>query len=184
MLYHVSPAAGLAILEPRVSTHGAAYVYALQNRAAALLFGARHDDFDFLIDEENGLPAVYECWPGAFEAVFRNKSCTVYTVAEDGFLQGVTGWAPEWVCPRPVAVQSGESVADLAAALEAESAAGRLALHRFGNEPAYKKLIAGHITDRLLRFDRVEAAGQDPRFQTYFAGLLAALQRVLSGEYL
>lgn len=184
MLYHVSPTAGLKLLEPRPSTHGKAYVYALPDRTAALLFGARHDDFDFLIDEEAGVPAVWECWPGAFETVFRGKRCSVYAVQEEGFVQGATGWDPERVCPRPVAVQSEEPVADLAAALEAGIAAGQLVLHRFSGEPAYKKLIAGHITDRLIRFDRVDAAGQDPRFQTHFARLLAALQEVLSGNYL
>lgn len=184
MLYHVSPTAGLKLLEPRPSTHGKAYVYALPDRTAALLFGARHDDFDFLIDEEAGVPAVWECWPGAFEAVFRGKRCSVYAVQVEGFVQGATGWDPEWVCPRSVAVQSEEPVADLAAALEAGIAAGQLILYRFSEEPAYKKLIAGHITDRLIRFDRVDAAGEDPRFQTHFACLLAALREVLSGSYL
>ena len=33
MLYHVSSIPGIKVLEPRVSTHGKAYVYAIDNLA-------------------------------------------------------------------------------------------------------------------------------------------------------
>lgn len=67
MLYHVSPAPGIKVLEPRVSTHGKAYVYAVDNLATGLLFGVHHDDFDFMIstDPETDFPTCLECYPGA-----------------------------------------------------------------------------------------------------------------------
>lgn len=52
MLYHISKIAGLKILKPQVSTHKKAYVYAIENVVTGLLFGAPHDDFDFIISEE------------------------------------------------------------------------------------------------------------------------------------
>ena len=55
MLYHISKIAGLKILKPQVSTHKKAYVYAIENVVTGLLFGAPHDDFDFIISEENGI---------------------------------------------------------------------------------------------------------------------------------
>lgn len=67
MLYHVSPNAGMKTLIPHVSTHKKAYVYAVENMVTGLLFGAKQDDFDFVIStDENGIPTVYECYPDAF----------------------------------------------------------------------------------------------------------------------
>ena len=62
MLYHISKIAGLKILKPQVSTHKKAYVYAIENVVTGLLFGAPHDDFDFIISEENGIPVIMECY--------------------------------------------------------------------------------------------------------------------------
>lgn len=104
MLYHVSSTSGIKILEPRVSSHGKAYVYAIDNLVMALLFGAKHDDFDFLLTEEEGKPTVYECYPNAFEKVYVGKSCAVYELKEDGFLSGMTSWEPELVCENKVEV--------------------------------------------------------------------------------
>ena len=71
MLYHVSKNGGIQVLSPQVSSHGMAYVYAIENLTTALLFGARSDDFDFLIDENDlGIPELYECYPGAFNDVY------------------------------------------------------------------------------------------------------------------
>lgn len=68
MLYHVSATPGIKVLELRVSTHGKAYVYAIENLITGLLFGAPKDDFDFLIStNESGFPTCYECYPGALE---------------------------------------------------------------------------------------------------------------------
>lgn len=49
MLYHVSQMPGIKILQPRESTHGKKYVYAINNMVTGLLFGAKQDDIDFII---------------------------------------------------------------------------------------------------------------------------------------
>ena len=61
MLYHVSQKTGLKALQPHVSTHKKAYVYAIENMVTGILFGAKQDDFDFIINtDEKGIPAIYE----------------------------------------------------------------------------------------------------------------------------
>lgn len=45
ILYHVSSIAGLRVLEPRESSHGKKYVYAIDDLVTGLLFGVRKDDF-------------------------------------------------------------------------------------------------------------------------------------------
>ena len=45
MLYHASSEAGLRLLEPHISTHGKAYVYAINNKITALCFGAPRENW-------------------------------------------------------------------------------------------------------------------------------------------
>ena len=47
-MYHVSATHKIKELKPHISTHGKSYVYAIDNLVAALLFGAKKDDFDLL----------------------------------------------------------------------------------------------------------------------------------------
>ena len=56
MLYHVSSKTGLKTIQLHISTHKKAYVYAIENMVTGILFGAKHDDFDFIIStDENNL---------------------------------------------------------------------------------------------------------------------------------
>lgn len=184
MLYHVSATAGIRTLIPRESSHQAAYVYAIDNPVTGLLFGAKHDDFDFLIDEEAGIPVVYECYPDAFRERFQGKSCTVYTVPDNGFRRDVTGWDPELVCDHPVDVLSETAVPDLYSRLLEEAAAGHLRLNFYQSDAAYRHLIAGHIVDRLIRFDVLDRQSTDPRFQKYFGPICDALRSAMDGHLL
>lgn len=183
MLYHASALPGLHTLLPHPSTHQTAWVYALSSPAAALLFGAPHDDFDLLIDVEADTAQVWECWPGAFTAAFRGKSCSLYQVAEDGFLSGQTGWAPEWVSAQAVSVVQETPVPDLYTALQDEQAAGRLYLHLWEDSSDYKGLISRHILDRLIRCDILDGP-VSPRLQQHFGLLIDGLRELQSGKYL
>ena len=92
MLYHVSHTRGITVLEPRVSSHGKPYVYAIENLVTGLLFGVKKDDFDFLLyTDDKGTPVLCECYPDAFQKKYEGQSCSVYEVKENGFLRGVTG---------------------------------------------------------------------------------------------
>lgn len=185
MLYHVSPASGLTVLKPHCSSHEKAYVYALSNRTTALLFGAKHDDFDFLLDQtQEGLPELFECYPGAFRSVYSSKSCSVYEISEAGFMRGVTPWEPELVCEHEVPVLHEEIVADLYMCLQEEQAAGRLLLHSYSSDASYRAMIAGHVTDRLIRFDALEHWQADARLVAHFSPLIQALLSAMDGHLL
>lgn len=177
MLYHVSPVAGLTLLEPRVSTHGRAYVYALANPVTALLFGARQDDFDFIISTDaGGRPTICECYPGALAQKYGGVSCALYTVDEAGFRRGMTSWDAELVSESAVPVRSETPVPDLLRRLEAEEAAGTLEIVRYRDEPAYRRQVARHVTDRLIRFGVLDGAWtRDPRFAGVYRPLIEAL---------
>lgn len=185
MLYHVSSTRGIRVLEPRESTHKKAYVYAIENLVTGLLFGVKHDDFDFCIStDEGGKPHLYECYPQALEIIYSGKSCSVYEVAEEGFLRGMTGWNPELVNENPVPVQRETFVEDLYCRLMEEQTAGNLVIHRFSEDSEYKKFISGHIVDRLIRFDAIGYMEKNPRGQKYYKGLIQGLKSVMDGHLL
>ena len=107
MLYHVSPKAGLKTIQPHVSTHKKAYVYAIENMVTGILFGAKQDDFDFIIStDESDTPIIYECYPDALKKIYQGKSCSVYLVDEKDFQRGLTSWNPEFVSEKEVEVIS------------------------------------------------------------------------------
>ena len=185
MLYHVSATPDIKVLEPRVSTHGKAYVYAIENLVTGLLFGAKHDDFDFCIStDEAGNPTCYECYPGALEAIYKDKSCTIYELSEEGFLQGKTGWDAELVCETKVPVQKAVFIPDMYVRLLEEEKQGNLHIRRFESSTEYKQFISKHIVDRLIRFNALEYAKTDKRFQTHFKGLVDGLQSLMDGHLL
>lgn len=183
MLYHVSNIGGIKVLEPKVSSHGKAYVYAIENRVTGLLFGARWDDFDFILDaNDSGTPEIYECFPDAFDRIYRGRRCYVYELTEGGFMRGMTGWSPELVSENAVRVISETVVEDLYSALSDASDAGELILHRYERSPEYKKMVSEHIVDRLIRFDALDK--NDERFEKYYKNIIDALKNITDGNLL
>ncbi len=185
MLYHVSQVKDSKIIEPRVSTHGKAYVYAINNMVTALLFGAKKDDFDFIMDvNKDEIPVIYECYPNAFELVYNNKSCSVYELDNEGFMYGKTGWAPEMVNENAAIVRKETIVNDLYKRLLVEEEKNNLIIHRFKTTIEHKKLISNHIVDRLIRYEILDKPIVDDRFMKYFGNITATLLDLLSGKYL
>ena len=113
MLYHASDTKGIKVLEPRASSHGVPYVYAIGDRLTSLLFGAPKDDFDLLIDEVDGVTVIYECYPDALEKIYEGKCCSLYTVSGETFESGVTGWDAELVSRVAVPVVKEEFITDI-----------------------------------------------------------------------
>lgn len=185
VVYHVSPTSGLTVLKPHLSSHGREYVYAVENLIPGLLFGASHDDFDFLVcQNEEGITSLYECYPGALQRVYQGHQCSVYELPDVGFQRGMTTWSAELVCKSEVPVLAETVVSDLYAYLLEAAQEGKLSLHRYSDAPEYKKRISEHIVDRLIRFDALDHLETDPRFQRYYRGLIEALRNIMDGHLL
>ena len=187
MLYHVSEKPGLKVLRPHASSHGRAYVYAVDDLVTGLLFGAGHDDFDlYLSNDAAGVPTVRECWPGAFQKVYQGKRCSVYEVDEAGFQRGVTSWDPELVHEGEVAVERETVVDDLYRRLLEEEKRVTLTILRYEHTDEYRRVIAGHVVDRLIRFDvdLDTCMETDSRFAAHFRGLVQGLRDLMDGRLL
>lgn len=187
MLYHASSAKGLNILEPHISTHKKAYVYAVKNAVTAVIFGARSDDFDFIINEKDGIPVIYECYPCAFQKVYKGKDCSLYEVSDEGFLSGMTTWEAEYVCENSVTVVSETVITDIYSYLLECADKGELTIHFYEQTENYRSMVSKHIVDRLIRFEidlHHCLQWKDTRFDEHYKGLIISLTRILDGEYL
>lgn len=173
LLFHASKTARLKKLVPHISTHGKPYVYAIKNRLTALLFGAPKDDFDILMDESDGKTTVFECYPNALYKIYYGKSCSLYTVKEDGFLSAQTGWKPELVCEHEVPVENEEIIADIYDEILAAVQNGDCVLHRYSDDEEYIKFIRDELSARITLFGLTkEQLQNDMRFVLYHNKLL------------
>ena len=174
MLYHASAQPGIRELVPQISTHGRECVYAIANRLTALLFGAPKDDFDLLMDEAEGKPVIYECYPNALKAIYRGRSCSLYAVREDGFLSGQTGWDAELVCEHRVPVAAEERIGNIYDEIMDAVQSGACVLHAYSEDADYQSFLREELSERIRCFGITEAQmDADPRFQLYFSDLLA-----------
>lgn len=183
MLYHVSKTSDLKIIEPRKSTHKIPYVYAIENVDTALLFGAKKDDFDFILDEIDGKPVVYECYKDAFKEIYSNKSCSIYELADEGFMRGMTSWTPELVSEHPAVVVREIKIDDLYGYLMDEVKAGDIILSLYKSSKEYKSMISNHILDRIIRFEILDRKIPD-KLIAKFPKLINQLEKINNGEYL
>lgn len=175
ILYHASPKAGLTKLVPYASSHGEAYVYAIENPVTALLFGAPKDDFDLLMDEKNGVPELWECRPNVLREVYSGRSCSLYTVPEEGFLGGQTGWQPEHVCKTPVPIVHEKRVPDLYEWLAAAQERGIVIVHAFRADAAYHAFLLEEFRERIVSFGLTEKAVRaDARLAPFWDELFPA----------
>ena len=168
-MYHASSKAGLSFLEPHISTHGKAYVYAITNKISALCFGAPKDDFDLLMDEIDGVIHLYECYPNAMEKIYGKKSCSLYEVNEEGFISGKTGWDAELVSEDAVPVLREDRITDIYMYLVSAAKRGECVIHTYSDEQGYQSMLRDELGERIKDFGlSVEAVKQDPRINGIF----------------
>ena len=173
MLFHASSHFGLTALAPHVSTGRTAYVYAIRDKTAAVCFGAPKDDFDLLMDVEDGITVLCECYPGALEKVYAGKTCALYTVDERTFRGGCTGWDAEYVSEAEVPVLSEEIIPDILAYLLQEAERGSCIIRRYAEEETYLSMLRDELRERIDAFGLTKAQMErDCRFRLYFNKLL------------
>lgn len=100
-------------------------------------------------------------------------------------MRGMTSWSPELVSEQEVPVLRETVIPDLYSRLLAEEEKGSLVIHRYEDTPAYKKRIAKHIVDRIIRFDILNGDWeQDDGFSGCYRPIIKALLAVMDGHLL
>ena len=156
-LYHVSHIENLKILEPRVSTHGEAYVYATPYLVLALLFGSAKSlgDFDGVYGGKE-IPYFYEAYHGALKRRFEGESCYIYEVDPTDFEENKTTFSSELVSKKTVKILNCTKIDDLYNHLLKLSKENKFNYRHYEETPNYIKMINNHIKDRLIRFKTLE----------------------------
>lgn len=173
MLYHASQRSGIKELVPQTSTHGKKYVYAINNRLTAILFGAPKDDFDILLDEVDGKPAIFECYPSALRKIYFKKTYYLYVLNEEGFLSNQTGWKSELVCKHSVPVVSEEKIKNIYHVIIDSIHTGDCIFHEYSTDDDYQAFLKDELSERVRQFGITdEQMDTDPRFELYFNRLL------------
>ncbi len=173
MLYHASQQSGIKELVPQTSTHGKKYVYAINNRLTAILFGAPKDDFDILLDEVDGKPVIFECYPNALRKIYFEKNCYLYVLNEEGFFSNQTGWKPELVCEHSVPVVSEEKIENIYNVIIASIHTGDCIFHEYSTDDEYQAFLKDELSERVRHLGITdEQMDTDPRFELYFNSLV------------
>ena len=173
MLYHASKIRGMRTIEPHISTHGKAYVYAIRNQVTAVCFGAPKDDFDLLMDNQDGKTVLYECYPNAVERVYSGSSCSLYTIKEDGFLQGQTGWDEELVSENSVDVLQEQIIPDIYEYLLRATANEECKINLFSEDEEYISMLRDELSERIKIYGlSTKQMDSDWRFQMFLSKIL------------
>ena len=159
MFYHISSQKGLTELEPRVSTHGKPWVYALKNPAIGLIFAGR-DDLGNKADDKftkygvtkDNIPEVFELYQGCLDEILKNKDCYIYKLEDSGFLPNQTSWSPEWVSPNKTKVIGVQYIADILKEIKKLEAERKFVIHYYENTDEYNEFVKDIIQDLVKRY--------------------------------
>ena len=154
-LYHVSKIPNLTVLQPHVSTHGKAYVYATPNVECSLFFGGNMSfgDFDGIYGVDNNIAYFYEAYKGALKRRFDNAVCYIYEVDPSTFIEGKTTFNGELVSEKPVKILNCKKIESIYNILLELNNQSKIILHFYQDSEEYKNIIDAHIADRIVRFN-------------------------------
>lgn len=130
-LYHVSPTAGIAVLEPSVTKYFGKpkQVCLTASLPMALLYGARHFEYTYGYTREKAL-YYEEYFPGALEEIYRGKSASLYLCEKVPDMEP-TAIPNEYVSALPVQVAKEVPIPDVYEALLEQERLGALKIIRW-----------------------------------------------------
>ncbi len=156
MFYHISSTKGLTELEPRVSTHGKSWVYALTDFSIGLVFAGRDylgnkadDKFTKFGVTQDDIPEIFEYYSGCLDEILKNKDAYIYELEDSGFLANQTSWRVEWVSPNKTKVIGEKYVPDILAEIKKLEKEGKFIIHYYENTPSYNEFVRERIENLL-----------------------------------
>jgi len=136
-VYHSSKIQGLKVLEPRVSSHDKAWVYAMEKPEYCSLFLGDCNDFINQIGFVNDVPEIVERFKDSLLYAYENKSGSIYTLDATNFKKGMTTFSVELVNENPCDVVREDKIQNsLENILKLESE-GKLIIYRYPKVPSH-----------------------------------------------
>lgn len=175
-VYHGSQNPNIEILEPKVSSHGKAYVYGSVNEAVALLFLARWNDYIFRMGYDEEQLYLVENFHGAFQEVFKDVKGYLYEVEGENFSQRKELWRGEVVSEKPVKVLSRRAIQDISSVLKELK---ELKIYYYPDRPSFYPEDDQDLIDRAVMNIKKFGAIQKERFLSYHHHLKERLEKAL-----
>jgi len=99
VFYHSSPASGIELFTPRISTHGIPVVYGAKSIDSVLLYCAKWNDFMITCGSDD---VIVERYQGAFNELYKDKKGYIYVLDGSTFEYDET--CKDYVSKVPVKV--------------------------------------------------------------------------------
>lgn len=149
-VYHSSKIQGLKTIEPRISTHGNSWVYAMEKPEYCLMFLGNHGDIINQTGFTDGIPYIAERFEEALEYAYKNKTGSVYTLEGLDFKAGMTTFTRELVCDHSCKVIEEKKIEDaLKEILQLESE-GTLKIYRYPNLPSWMPADKSDLIEKIV----------------------------------
>lgn len=134
-VYHSSKIQNLKIIEPRVSTHGNSYVYAMISpEFSALFLGDSYDLINQIeLSRDSKKLVIIERFKNSLEVGYKNFNGSIYTLSAENFKEGITGWKPELVSEYSEKVLSEEKIPDALDYILKLEKLGKINIYRYPN---------------------------------------------------
>lgn len=149
-LYHASTIQGLHTIEPRVSTHGHAWVYAMGKPEYSLMFLGNHSDFINQIGFMGTTPCIVERFEGALAYAYKNMSGSIYTLSRDEFKSGMTTFNLEFICDHPCDVIEEKKITDALKEITRLESEHKLKIYRYPHHPSWIPADKSDLIDKAI----------------------------------
>lgn len=151
-LYHSSKIQWLKTIEPRVSTHGNCWVYAMEKPEYCLMFLGNHSDIINQTGFIDGIPYIVERFEGSLEYAFKNKIGSIYTLEGTDFKAGMTTFNRELVCDHSCVVLEEQKIEDALKDILQLEIEGKIKIYRYPNLPSWMPADKSDLIEKVVEW--------------------------------
>ena len=134
-VYHASKTQGLKTIEPRASTHGQEWVYAMAKPEYCIIFIGSGGDFVNQTMFIEDVPCIVERFKDSLEYSYKNKKGSIYKLDGTDFKNGMTSFDVELICNHCCEVINEEKIDDVLSNILDLESQNKLIIYRYPNMP-------------------------------------------------
>jgi hypothetical protein len=178
--YHASKNQGLKTIEPRTSTHGVSWVYAMEKPEYCMMFLGNSSDIIIQTGFTDGLPYLAERFLGALEYAYKDKEGSIYTLDGVDFKTGMTTFNHELVCDHACEVLEERKIEDaLTEILQLESE-GKLKIYRHLHLPPWMPADKSDLVEKVVEWTKNSGGAIPEAIKEFHPDILDEITKRLS----
>ena len=151
-VYHSSKTPGLKIIEPRVSTHGNSWIYAMEKPEDCLMFLGNHGDTINQTGFTNEVPYIAERFNGAFQYAYKDKTGSIYTLDGLDFKVGMTTFTHEFVCDHSCKVIEEKKIENALKDILQLELEGKIKIYRYPDLPSWIPADKSDLVEKVVEW--------------------------------